>query len=446
MKKYFIPLLSIGILFNSCQDVDDNKPLLSNSKRKQPIIIVNRNRHLSMAEFWIDKIEKPYRAIMTPKEIERFNDETAHKHGTLNYFKEMNSAYSASWVRKSILKAYSGIKGNATYFSDGNKITSSFYRDIEDYLNLENLNSGSIKTRFALTTNYCDQKIVPTELSLLKKKNQIHFDRNQNSALDIATPIAILHTTKDGVWHYGVSPTSSGWIHNKDIAFGTKEEILNYIESKNFVVTTEPKTALKIGGSYHDYLRMGVRLPKIMTIDNETMVMVPTADENGNLVLSNATVKTANVHKGYLAYTPENILTQAFKFLHLPYGWGGMYGEQDCSKFIQEVYSTVGLKLPRNSTSQSNVSDAKLELSGLSKSSKETFLETSAVVGGTILHLKGHITLYLGEYKGEPYIIHTVWGESSRHFALGRTAVTSLNFNNYLKKIDRLTNITALEE
>jgi hypothetical protein len=118
-----------------------------------------------------------------------------------------------------------------------------------------------------------------------------------------------------------------------------------------------------------------------------------------------------------------------------------MYGEQDCSKFLQEVYATVGLKLPRNSTSQSNVSDAKIELSGLSKTSKETFLRNSAMVGGTILHLKGHIVLYLGEYKGEPYIIHTVWGASSRHFALGRTAVTSLNFNNYLGKIDKLTNI-----
>jgi len=170
--------------------------------------------------------------------------------------------------------------------------------------------------------------------------------------------------------------------------------------------------------------------------------MIPTADSNGNLVFSNGSVKTANVHKGYLEYTPKNIITQAFKFLHLPYGWGGMYGEQDCSKFIQEVYATVGIKLPRNSMSQSKASNAKVELAGLSKTSKHTFLRTTGKAGGTILHLKGHIVLYLGEYKGEPYIIQTVWGSSSRHFALGRTAVTSLNFNDYLGKIDRLTNIT----
>ena len=157
-------------------------------------------------------------------------------------------------------------------------------------------------------------------------------------------------------------------------------------------------------------------------------------------------VKTRDVHKGYLPYTQEHILSQAFKFLHTPYGWGGMYGEQDCSKFIQEVYATVGIRLPRNSTSQSNVGESKLELEGLSKKSKHTLLKAMGMAGGSILHLKGHITLYLGEYKGEPYIIHTVWGSSSRHFALGRTAVTSLNFNNYLGKIDRLTNIISKEQ
>lgn len=446
MKKLILCSILIVLLFTACQDVDDNKPLLSNSKKKQPIIIVNRNRHLNMAAFWIDQIEKPNEILMSAEEIKKFNDDIAHKNHTLNYFHEINSAYGGSWIKKSILSSFRGIKSIGSYFEDGNSISSSFYSDIKDILNVTAIPQSSVKTRYALTTNYCNQKIVPTELALLKKKNQIHFDRNQNSALDIGTPIAILHSTKDGLWHYGIGPTSSGWVESKDIAFGTKEEISDYLTSKNFVVTTAAKTAIKIGGRYHDYCRMGVRLPILMSIDDETMVMVPVSDKNGKLVLSNAMVKTSHVHKGYLPYTQEHILSQAFKFLHAPYGWGGMYGEQDCSKFIQEVYATVGIRLPRNSTSQSNVGESKLELEGLSKKSKHTLLKAMAIAGGSILHLKGHITLYLGEYKGEPYIIHTVWGSSSRHFALGRTAVTSLNFNNYLGKIDRVTNIISEEQ
>ena len=441
MKKAF--LLLITFIFTACQDVGgNNQPVLSNSKKKQPVIVVNVNRHFNIPEFWLDNIENADKIIMNEKEIKTFNQNTAHNKRTLTFFKDVNKAYGSSWVKKSILKNYTSIKSRVSHFSDGNKISNIFYQDIKENLNSNAFPNKSVKTRYALTTAYCDQKIIPTELALLKKKNQIHFDRNQNSALDIATPVAILHSSADGLWHYGIGPTSSGWVRAENIAFGEKEEILNYLNSKSFVITTAAKTAVMIGGNYHDYMRMGVRLPSILKLDDMTMIMLPTADSNGDLVLTNATVKTADVHEGYLKYTPKNILTQAFKFLNAPYGWGGMYGEQDCSKFLQEIYATVGVQLPRNSTSQSNVSNAKLELSGLSKTSKQTFLRTTGMVGGTILHLKGHIVLYLGEYKGEPYIIHTVWGSSSRHYALGRTAVTSLNFNNYLGKIDRLTNIT----
>lgn len=441
MKNALLTSILIAFVFTACQDIGDNKPLISNSGKKEPVVIVNKNRHLNIAEFWIDKLENPDHTIMNAKEIEVFNANTA-KLGTLTLFKEINKAYGSSWVQRSILANYNAMKSQTSHFVDGTKISHLFLQNMKDYLNLNTLTNGSTQTRFALTTSYCDQKIIPTDLALLKKKHEIHFDRNQNSALDIGTPVAILHTSKDGQWHYGIGPTSSGWVRASNIAFGTQKEILDYLSSKNFVITTAAKTPILIGGRYHDYARMGVRLPSLLDIDSSTMVMIPSADEEGNLVFTNATVNTADVHRGYLAYTPENILRQAFKFLHSPYGWGGMYGEQDCSKFLQGIYATVGVKLPRNSLSQSNVSPTKLELMDLSKASKHTFLKTSSIIGGTILHLKGHVVLYLGEYKGEPYIIHTVWGASRDHYALARTAVTSLNFNNYLGKIDRLTNIT----
>ncbi len=440
MKKTLITVTTLLIL-SGCQEVGDNKPLLSSKKEKQPIIIVNKNRHLNIAEFWIDRVKNPNKTIMSSKEIKEFNDNVAYQQHRLTYFKDVNEKYGGSWVKENILGMQKNLSSIAQYFEDGNRIPNSFFNKIKEYMDLYNIDS-SVDTRYALTINYTNQKIIPTELSLLKKKDQIFFDRNQNSALDIATPIAILHSTKDGKWHYGVSSTSSGWVRDEDIAFGEKKEIEDYLNMKNFIVTTEAKNAVIIGGKYYDYLRMGVRLPSILTIDDMTMVLIPTRDSDGKLVLSNATIKTANVNRGYLSYTPKNILTQAFKFLNAPYGWGGSFGEQDCSKFIQEIYATVGVKMPRNSLSQSNASNNYMELKSLTKDAKIDLLINSAPIGSTIVHLKGHIMLYIGDYKGEPYVIQTVWGESSRHFALGRTAVTSLNFNNYIDKIDRATIIT----
>ncbi len=439
MKK--IILLFILLLFTSCQDIGDNKPLLTKSKKKQPIFIVNPNRHLNIAEFWISQLDEADKVIMSQKEIKNFNDEIAHKQGLLNYFKEINKYYSSTWIKDTILKNFNGLKNRVKYFSDNSSISSSFYKELKEELNLDSLTSKNQKTRYALTVNYTNQRIIPTQEVMIKTKNQIYFDRNQNSALDIATPVAILHSSLDGAWHYAIGPTSSGWIEDRDIAFGEKKDILNYLDSKKFIITTSAKTPLLIKGIYHDYMRMGVRLPYIMSIDNMMMVLIPTRDKNGALTFSNATVKKSNINVGYLAYTQQNILSQAFKFLHAPYGWGGMFGEQDCSKFIQEIYATTGLRLPRNSVSQSNVGNSKIELNIFDKNPRVPQIKRWAKAGVTIFHLKGHIVLYIGMYQGEPFIIHTVWGSSSKHFALGRTAVTSLNFNSYLKKIDRITNI-----
>ena len=441
MKK--IILLSILLLLTSCQDIGDNRPLLTQSKKKQPVFIVNPNRHLNIAEFWITQLDEADKIIMSQKEINAFNDDIAYKQGLLHYFKDTKRYYTSSYIKDTLLKNFNGLKSRVKYFSDNSKISSSFYKELKEELNLDALTGKKQKTRYALTINYTNQRIIPTQEVMMKTKNQIYFDRNQNSALDIATPIAILHSSLDGAWHYGIGPTSSGWVRDMDIAFGEKKEILDYVDSKNFIITTSAKTPLLIKGIYQDYMRMGVKLPYIMSIDDNMRVRIPTRNEKGKLTFTNATVKKSNVHIGYLAYTQQNILSQAFKFLHAPYGWGGMFGEQDCSKFIQEVYATTGLRLPRNSASQSNVGSSKVEMSTFDKNPRIQKINRWAKAGVSIFHLKGHIVLYIGTYHGEPFIIHTVWGSSSKHFALGRTAVTSLNFHNYLNKIDRITNITA---
>jgi len=439
MKKYIF--ITIILLLTACQEVDEHTLVLSNNPEKQAIIHVNKNRHLVMAEFWLKEIEDPDRVFMSPNQIKKFNNFTAYKQHKITFFKDFSKKYGKNWVKKSIQKSFNSIQRATKYLTDDTPVDRNFFPDIRKSLNLKALNQKNITTRFAITVNYTNQKIVPTDIALLKKKYQIHFDRNQNSALDIATPLAIVHTSKDGKWHYGMSPLSSGWVRDSDIAFGSKKEIEGYLNNRKFVVTTSAKNALLIGGEYHDYVRMGVRLALVMGIDNMIMVLIPTRDDDGDLVFANATIKASDVHKGYLKYTPRNILQQAFKFINAPYGWGGMYGEQDCSKFIEEIYATVGIHLPRNSSSQSKVGKLQIDLTRLSNEQKIDKLREKAEVGATIIHLSGHITLYLGEYKGVPYIIHTAWGSSKRHFALGRTAVTPLSFNNYLKQIDISTTI-----
>jgi len=149
MKQLLLFLLLL-LFFNACQDVGDNKPLLSNSKKKQPIIIVNQNRHLNMAEYWIDKLDQPNEIIMTPKEIEKFNNKIAYENRTINYFKDINKKYGSEWVKKSILHAFNGIKSGSKYFTDGSRVSATFYKNIKERLNLKTLFGQSVTSRYAI--------------------------------------------------------------------------------------------------------------------------------------------------------------------------------------------------------------------------------------------------------------------------------------------------------
>ncbi len=215
---------------------------------------------------------------------------------------------------------------------------------------------------------------------------------------------------------------------------------MEYLKPKNFVVTISAKSSLRVNGKYYDYVRMGVKFPILLKVNGRIVVIIPQKGDGGRLVFKNGMLNERDIHLGYLSYTPETILTQAFKFLNSPYGWGGSFGEQDCSKFIQEIYATVGLKLPRNSTTQSLIGSY-LSLDGLDRGSKKDKILKFGEVGSTLIHLKGHIMLYIGEHKGEPFVIQTVWGENRRHFALGKTAVTALSFNDYIDRVDLITTI-----
>ncbi len=184
--------------------------------------------------------------------------------------------------------------------------------------------------------------------------------------LDIGTPLLVLHSNRDGRWHFVISPTSSGWVRDEDIAFGSKSEISEYLKPKNFVVTISAKSSLRVNGKYYDYVRMGVKFPILLKVNGRIVVIIPQKGDGGRLVFKNGMLNERDINLGYLPYTPETILTQAFKFLNSPYGWGGSFGEQDCSKFIQEIYATVGLKLPRNSNPQSLIGSY-LSLDGLDR-------------------------------------------------------------------------------
>ena len=409
--------------------------LYPDKKHDMPQVAYTKKfRHIQLPEFWIDRIADPDRTILNDKQIRQFNTQTANIKKLIYPPEDYNASYSGEWVGDKLARQYAFLAIRSFYDEKGKPVADNLLSSLWENCAFDTI-PNSAKTRFALTVRYANHRLAPSRLTLLKKPDQRYFDRNQNAALDIGTPLAILHQSADKKWYFSLSPSSYGWISADDIAFTSQENMLHFSRSRNFIVTINPKNALFSRGRYDDFVRMGVRLPYLGRLGDEAQVQIPKRGGGGRLILHTATLKYSDIHLGYLRYTPRTIITQAFKFLNAPYGWGGMFGEQDCSKFIQEIYSTVGITLPRNSGDQELAARPVITFKNHTEERVAELIRTGKP-GSTLLHLPGHIMLYLGSYHGVPYMIHTVWGALKGKNPIARTAVTSVYFKNYIDKMD----------
>jgi len=249
---------------------------------------------------------------------------------------------------------------------------------------------------------------------LSAEKGDVDFDELQNNALDVGTPVAILHQSQDGQRFYARAEASSGWVKKDLIALSGREEIRAREGADSFIIVTSPKADIYQDEALtenYDYAQMGTRFPtKGESSLDAVKVRLMTRGDDGRAIAGIGYLKKEDVREGYLAYTPRHIFEQAFKLLNAPYGWGGMYGEQDCSRFVQQVFATVGIKLPRNSSEQANSGTviAKFDEKTEGRDKKEVLI-TKAVPGTTLLGMSGHIMLYLGNVDGRPYAIHATW-------------------------------------
>jgi len=308
---------------------------------------------------------------------------------------------------------------------------------------------------FGLIVGYCDHRILPVVEGLYRANLDLNFDRLQDSTLDVGAPVAILHRSRDGRWVYAVGETLQGWVQAENVALCEREIVRDYVQAGKFAVITAAKADLWSDENLHSHLvraQMGTRLAVTEDSDPDKLcVLVPSRDRDGVCVMKTAYIQRNEASLGYLPYTSRTIIQQAFKLLNTPYGWGGLFGEQDCSRFVQEVFATVGLILPRNSSEQGRVgreiyANPQVGLAA----EKRAILSEHATGGLTLLLMNGHIMLFLGSVDGRPYIIHDLWGyaiDESTTAVVNRVAVTPADLGNGPAGalLDRVNSIRMLD-
>ena len=143
---------------------------------------------------------------------------------------------------------------------------------------------------------------------------------------------------------------------------------------------------------------------------DETFVIQFPINNQGTIHFTSALISKDDFSPEYIPLTYSNIVVQSFKMLGEPYTWGGRNGHSDCSSFLQRVYKTMGIQLPRSSSYQIKHLPNLKNLENHSRKKKLLSLK-QAQPGETFAFLNGpnHIMLYLGMDNEKPYAIHNTW-------------------------------------
>jgi len=418
-----------------------------------PALVNGTRPEMNTSGFWIGRHPDPDEMIADEDHITYLNAVIRGKTKAVYDILAFRPFRDGKPYRESFRSNLKYISAQGYFTDDGQKVSKDFIKRMETVMDIGAI-PAEIPVRWGLTVARCDQRLLPTSEPLFRNATDKRIDRLQNNSLDFAVPLVVLHESQDRKWVYVISPFSDGWVEAGSVAVCSLDELTRFAEYPDFTVATEAKADL-----FHDpmlrqhlsYIQMGTRLPLFRDWDERiAQVMIPVRTEDGRCLFDAAYVSYAQVHKGYLTYTPRHALEQAFKLLNAPYGWGGMYGEQDCSRFIQEVFASMGVILPRNSSMQGTVGKVTASFTRKSTDKYRLGMLADARGGITLLQFPGHVMLYLGMIDGRPYAIHDLFAysekdkDSERLISVNRTAVTCLDLGIGTKKgslLERIVNV-----
>jgi hypothetical protein len=421
-----------------------------------PTLLPGTDRNMLTAGFWISRHPSPDTLVLTTEQIAEFNRHIETELKSVVDITRVSFPDSGRNLAVTMQKDIDLLRAKSRYLASGRPVSDSFYARMAEDMDLQAVNPP-MTPDYGVVVRFSDQRILPTLEPLYSDPSEVDFDSLQNNALEMGTPLLILHWSRDMKWAYVRSSLSAGWVESQHIARCSSEAIEEFIHSERIVVALRPKVDIYRNPALtysEEYIQMGVCLPLIEAQENAYQVLIPIRDSQGYLVKQDGYILKNHAHEGFLPYTARNILLQAFDMLNAPYGWGGMYGEQDCSRYIQQIFATVGVNLPRNSADQAMVGKrvAKFDLD-TPESLKISSLDL-AVGGITTLYMKGHIMLYLGKADFLPFAIHETWafrmrnGDQDSSYKVNRVAVTDLDLGSGTRNgslLDRLSSVHVIQ-
>ena len=349
---------------------------------------------LSKQEAWLDQ-QNGDDIIMDQVKINALNErmQADNMPGLQKYPTKLSGEELAKYLQEYEIDTDLYVKGKL--------LTASQIAALKADCNLSGVQEET-EVRYAVVVKRSDLRSLPTDLKAFSTLSDTEFDMWQETAVDPAEPVLVLHYNQKHSFVYVQMRNYRGWLPVEAIALTDRDRWLQFVCPENFAVVTGKLLRIAAGNTKLSF-QMGSRMPA-----EGKALLLPVRDVRGNLKITKVSAKyDKNLHAGYLPYTTNNLVKQAFRFLDSPYGWGGLRESVDCSSFVADAYRTVGIELPRNADEQEEVyTGTAIDLSAYEGEDKLRIVNNLPI--GSALFMPDHVMLYLGSKKGRPYIIHAL--------------------------------------
>nr|WP_320116889.1 SH3 domain-containing protein [uncultured Desulfuromonas sp.] len=265
----------------------------------------------------------------------------------------------------------------------------------------------------AIMLRHCSARALPTHAPLFNNPQRpgrgFPFDQLQHAALFAGTPVLITHQSSDQAWVFVETAAIYGWVPTTAVAAVTTAQI-NRIEALPLVGVVEDDHGIFAADKQWRFSgRIGMLLPAVQQSQPTTTLLIAISDENHRAKLCNVTMASSAVAAFPVPLTTANLAKVATLMMGQPYDWGEQFGGRDCSATMRDLFAPFGLWLPRNSSQQAKVGTI-IPLSELSPEQREQTILQQGIPFLTLIHLPGHIMLYVGEHQGRAIVLHTLWG------------------------------------
>ena len=330
-----------------------------------------------------------------------------------------------------------------TYGENLQLLKPSFFDALLDNSNYDKYLTLNIK---ALSIKPLNIRAMPTIKPVLRDPSKagegFPFDYLQNSTITANKPLLISHYSKDKEWAFVESSFAYGWVKASGIVEIEKKYTTLWQEAEQVFITKEGVPIFSKDNKFLFKSRIGMMFALIDENNDSYTILTFNKYKNNQPLFLKAKIEKNIAHKERLEFNSQNINKILKEVSKTNYGWGGIYGQRDCSSTLRDFYAPFGLWLPRNSSQQAKLGNVIL-VDDLKNTEKREIIKENAKPFRTLIYKKGHIGLYVGIKNNQIIMYQNVWGVKTLkdgvegRFVIGKPIFSTLEVGSNLKDYDK---------